>query len=202
MEITARSREALAWAAGFWDGEGCVSSLNTTGATNYPVFHIVQAGEEARAILQRVLDALQIPGSVTGPYTDKANPDRKPKYSMRISGLERVQAAAAMCWPWLSGTKKAQIKKALAAYHAVRPVNPVRTHCPRCGGEWVEPNIAYNPVNKSWRCRRCRRKNPDSARLNAQWRRVHVGADDEAFKRQTRSKNGPGYRPRAKPVRE
>jgi hypothetical protein len=50
--VSAR-REDLAWLAGFWDGEGCVSSLNTKHTKNYPVFSLSQAGDEGKELCER-----------------------------------------------------------------------------------------------------------------------------------------------------
>ncbi len=181
-----RSREGLAWVAGFWDGEGSVSCLDTKTSLGYPVFAIGQSGDEAVALLARVRDAVQIHCSITGPYTVPSRPHYKPKYELRISGFANVQALLAMCWPWLSETKKAQALRAIARFHYTHPVAPLRTHCPRCSSEWVEPNIVYNPANRSWRCRVCRRKNPDAARPAGQYRRKLLDADVNAPERRTR----------------
>lgn len=172
-----RSREDLAWVAGFWDGEGHTGTLNTTTTRGHPHFCISQAGDEASALLHRVLNILQVQGAVNGPYSFKNNPTWTPQHQLRISGFERVQAILAMCWPWLSVTKRQQAIKVLRTYHETHPPCKARTHCAKCGSEWVPPNIVYNPASRGWRCRVCRRKNPAASRPNGQYRRKHFDAD-------------------------
>lgn len=174
------SRESLAWVAGFWDGEGCVGIANTNTTRGHPTFSIVQASAEAPVILQRVLDAVQVPGSLNGPYEYPRQPTWAPRWQLRITGYERVQAVLAMCWPWLSQTKRDQARAALETFHRTHPAPKRRTHCPKCGCDWVEPNIAYHVGANVWRCRVCRRKNPARSRPNGQRRRVHLEADETA----------------------
>jgi hypothetical protein len=169
-----RSREDLAWLAGFWDGEGCVSSLNTNSARNYPVFALSQAGREGLELCERVARVAGIDASISGPVIPKGGNQRQPQWKVRISGYERVQALLAMCWPWLSRTKREQAVKALRAFHAVRTPPALRTQCPKRGSAWVEPNIVWHVAARGWRCRVCRRKNPESARPNGQHARKHV----------------------------
>lgn len=171
-----RNREDLAWVAGFWDGEGCVGITNTASIKSHPVFAVSQAGDEAAAILQRILDIVQVRGSVGGPYTAKDRPTWTPQHQLRIWGFEGVQAILAMCWPWLTETKKAQAIRAIRAFHETHPPSEPRTHC-KNGHEWREPNIAYSVTSNSWRCRVCRRKNPANERPNGQYRRVYLDAD-------------------------
>lgn len=177
MPQLGRSREDFAWLAGFWDGEGSVSPLNTAYSIHYPVFAVSQAGDEGEALCRRVARIAGVRASISGPII---KPGRSPVWKVRISGHERVQYLLAACWAWLSETKRAQAIRVLRAFLESRPTRMKRTHCPRCGCEWIEPNIAYNPANNSWRCRVCRRKNPAGARPAAQYRRVHFDADRTA----------------------
>jgi hypothetical protein len=163
-------REDLAWLAGFWDGEGCVSALNTENAKNYPVLSISQAGDEGKELCYRVAQIAGVRASISGPH--RGRPGNKPAWKVRISGHERVQAVMAACWPWLSRTKREQAALVLLAYRAIRPAKVQRTHCPKCTSEWVSPNIVYCEASRAWRCRVCRRKNP----VNAHPQRWHPRA--------------------------
>lgn len=96
----------LAWAAGFFDGEGCVSLLKS-GRHTYPQVGISQVD---RMVLDRVTEAVGF-GKVYGPYKTP----RKPQYLYSVYGFEKTQALMAFLWPWLSPVKRAQFKRILYA---------------------------------------------------------------------------------------
>jgi hypothetical protein len=154
-------REDLAWLAGFWDGEGCCSSLNTRNTHHYPVFSLSQAGPENEALCRRVARIAGGPACVSGPYVQRNH--WNPQWKVRISGREQVQAMVAACWPWLSQTKRDQATRVLTDYLSNHTPRLQRTSCPKCGSPWVEPNIVYVPAHKGWRCRVCRRRNPEAS---------------------------------------
>lgn len=151
-----RSKEDLAWLAGFWDGEGCVSPLKSGKYKYYPVFSLSQAGDEGYELCQRVLDSCGIFGGISGPYTSGTY---KPVYKVRISGYEKVQALLSMCWPWLSNTKRVQASAILTEYRKRHLADPPmsKTECAN-GHKRTKENGYYDPRNRSWRCRVCRRK--------------------------------------------
>ena len=96
------NREELAWAAGFFDGEG------STYLDPRPRLSISQNDV---VTLERFRDAVGL-GTV---HVQSAIYGRakKPVHQFRISGWRPVQAAVAMLWPWLSPIKKAQASRAL-----------------------------------------------------------------------------------------
>lgn len=158
-EVTPRSREALAWLAGFWDGEGCVS-LDKRHAT--PLFSLTQAGDEGEALCRRVLLASGIKGGVYPAPAQSRRRNWKPYYRVMVVGHQRVQALLAMCWPWLSDTKRAQAQRALDV-HRERKRNYVnhfaaKTHCPH-GHPYSEENtlvVSKSGGGVSRTCRTCR----------------------------------------------
>ena len=88
------SREDLAWAAGFFDGEGCFS-FSEAGH-----YICVSIGQTDREPLDRFRIAVGGLGKVLGPY-ELARPGRlskKPQYVYRANRFEHVQAIAAMLW--------------------------------------------------------------------------------------------------------
>jgi len=108
-------RERLAWAAGFFDGEGCFSF---SVAGKYVCVSVSQTDFEP---LLRFQEAVGI-GNILGPY-DMRKKDRwirKPQYVYRVNGYERVQAIAAMLWHWLGPAKRAQALHALAGEFELR----------------------------------------------------------------------------------
>jgi hypothetical protein len=102
-------REELAWAAGFFDGEGCVSLDKYA-----PRIHMPQID---RRVLERFQSAVMGLGSITGPY---ANRNWTPRYRYTTGGLEATQAVIAMLWQWLGPVKREQASRAFRAarYHA------------------------------------------------------------------------------------
>lgn len=113
------NREELAWAAGFFDGEGHVSfnHRKNTRSKGGLRFTVAQAD---RAVLDRMQRALGI-GRVKGPYGPYKT-QTKPFWIYMVGSFEEVQAAIAMMWSFLSPVKRAQAKVALqeaAISHAV-----------------------------------------------------------------------------------
>lgn len=100
---TTRSwRVALAWAAGFFDGDGCFS---LTRASRYPCVSITQQHPE---VLLRFAEAVGL-GKLYGPYRHRTKTlSTKPFCVLRVHGFAEVQAVAAMLWPWLGDMKRRQ----------------------------------------------------------------------------------------------
>ncbi len=108
------NREELAWAAGFYDGEGSFHSApgKVSKAGSYKLYvtaNISQATEEGRNRLLRFQSAVGGLGHVAGPYDQ----GKKPLYQWRSDKFEEVQAVVALLWFKLSSTKKAQATKVL-----------------------------------------------------------------------------------------
>jgi hypothetical protein len=103
-------REELAWAAGFFDGEG------TTHCRAYPTGRIevrITVAQTDMRPLTRLRDAVGF-GNINGPYMRKS-PNHQPIFVYAISTHEKVQAFIAMVWKWLSDVKREQATRALLA---------------------------------------------------------------------------------------
>lgn len=100
--MIALDREELAWAAGFFDGEGC---------TTYDVQHRlkVQIGQIDREVLDRFQRAVGGVGRIYGPYPTK----RYPQFRYQIHSHEGVQFVVAALWPWPGTIKRKQALNAL-----------------------------------------------------------------------------------------
>lgn len=98
----------LAWAAGFFDGEGNVSVSTRKKTFPQIVFQIAQTD---RRPLDRFARAVGN-GVVRGPYhhKDKAH---QPYFVLTLHGFERVKLAVDRIWPWLSTPKREQARCAL-----------------------------------------------------------------------------------------
>ena len=100
------NREELAWAGGFFSGEGSFTK-NGNGKL-YPRIHIGQSFSPESLI--RVQKALGL-GQINGPYLSPKG--ERNVYQLSINGFEQVQAAAAMMWPWLSTDKQEKAREVL-----------------------------------------------------------------------------------------
>lgn len=103
------NREKLAWAAGFFDGEGTTScsyagkgSVVRTLKLSIPQIH--------REELDRFRDAVLEFGSVGGPYY---YPNKNPIWRYQCWKYEHSQAIIAMLWTFLSTSKREQAANAL-----------------------------------------------------------------------------------------
>lgn len=94
-------RFELAWAAGFFDGEGCIRL-----ARGYPNLHL---GQTDRRPLDRFRAAVG-GGNVTGPY-DKRN--SRPMFQWTCYTREEVERIVNLLWPYLSEPKRESIGERL-----------------------------------------------------------------------------------------
>jgi hypothetical protein len=96
-------REGLAWAAGFYDGEGCTSgSANKVGKFQV---HVVVVQKDIRVLVK--FQTIVGVGTIYGPYKSTNC------YRFDAYGFEKAQAVVCMLWPWLSEIKREQAKGAL-----------------------------------------------------------------------------------------
>ena len=110
------NREDLAWAAGFFDGEGHVRcDLRPNGRASSLSISIEQRHREVLENFNNVTGRL---GQLKGPYPGYNNPARNPHYRLNIHGFEKIQAILAMLWPWLGRVKKEQFKLALLIWNS------------------------------------------------------------------------------------
>ena len=123
MEI---NREELAWAAGFYDGEGStgLNKYTTVGKKGkrrgywkrYPTMTIAQTGNGEE--LHRFNFAVGNIGKVYGPYgpygTNKQN--KQSYFQFHVNGFEKVQAVTAVLWKFMCSAKRNQSEDVLRRY--------------------------------------------------------------------------------------
>lgn len=112
------TREELAWAAGFIDGEGHIGThecqkSRPTDQRNYVAISI-NVSQCNRQPLDRLQKTLEL-GKVWGPYKKK-NKTHSDFYLFSVTGIERTQQALAKIWEWLGDIKKVQATEALRKY--------------------------------------------------------------------------------------
>jgi hypothetical protein len=101
----------LAWAAGFFDGEGSVCTRKRGGWRELWL-QVPQSGDTET--LYRFQRAVGI-GKVCGPW--QYRPNMLPSYRFDVRG-KMVEPVIKALWPYLSGPKRAQAEKAIDEYRA------------------------------------------------------------------------------------
>lgn len=156
-------REALAWAGGFFSGEGYtgLNKFNTKDKKGrdrshykrYPSMNISQTGNGEE--LHRFNKAVGNMGTVRGPYGPYST-TRKSYYQLTITSFGKVQATIAMLWPFLSIVKQAQANNVLKKFleQPDRAAEILRTHCKR-EHEYIKKNTYVAPKTGWRQCRKC-----------------------------------------------
>lgn len=121
----------LAWAAGFFDGEGTIC-LHTAkwngvkGEVTYPCLKVsvCQSGSFALELLTRFQNAVGV-GRIYGPRVYKNN---LPRWDWNACGFEESQNAIVALWKYLGPYKRDQAKKTLTTiskfYKSFVPPHP------------------------------------------------------------------------------
>ena len=157
MVSTLINHVELAWAAGFFDGEGStclVKRADRPHGAGAAALRMVVVQTDPRP-LARFQEAVGGLGTI-GPRTPRG--EHKPQWSWYASKFETIQAALAMLWPHLSQPKRDQATRCLQTWKAQRhEFGPAKkTHCVH-GHVFDEANTY---VHKSGRkCRTCARLN-------------------------------------------
>lgn len=110
-------REQLAWAAGFFDGEGYTGfSKRRNGDGTARTWRRIdlQVNQTSREVLDRFRLAVGM-GRVNGPY-NYVGSNKSDHWQFAASGFHQVQAVIARLWPFLTSTKRDQARNALLAY--------------------------------------------------------------------------------------
>lgn len=147
-------REELAWAAGFFDGEGCIGCyITSNGSRRYKAPRImIQIAQIHPEVLVRFKNAVGL-GRIKGPYPQR-NENSVEYWKFDQEGFVGGQAIIAQLWPFLSTVKKDDAIKAFKQYYDY--VN--RKECTLCGGT----NMKRDKRNHVY-CGECRSKKADKA---------------------------------------
>lgn len=132
--MTERSREELAWAAGIFDGEGYIGTVERkvpSHGRRVPRLEMRVSQYHDPEVIDRFAAALGV-GRVRHRVIKR---DGASEWLWASWGFEPVQASVAMLWPWLSGPKRRQAARALESYHGRRAVIGVREWRRRRGGQ-------------------------------------------------------------------
>lgn len=153
-----------AWAAGFFDGEGCFYS----GKGGRSVVTISQVDRE---VLDRFHAIVQC-GNVYGPQFAKKNQNQKPFYAWRCSSRADFDHVVYLLWPWLGTVKRKDAERVAALAGPGGNAQSRKTHCPQ-GHPYDETNTRWVRASRhateltGRQCRACHR-----VRNAEQWRRI------------------------------
>ena len=113
--VASRARE-LAWAAGFFDGEGSV--LATRGGTAPPRLYLPQASTEDQphSALLRFHRAVGDQGRISGPRYLPDAWSKRPQWRWEATSFEVVQSVVAMLWSQLGRVKRGEVRAAFGTY--------------------------------------------------------------------------------------
>ncbi len=118
VEVSHDRREELAWAGGFFSGEGSIalfSDSRTRRDYRYGSLYVTQATADGTTpvTLLRLSGALFGLGRVRGPFTRHDPWSKLPQYRWSIRSREGVQAALAAMWPWLGSRVRRKAEETL-----------------------------------------------------------------------------------------
>ena len=102
------ARTDLAWAAGFFDGEG---STYTAPANNNSSSIRIGISQNDPEVLERFAEAVGV-GRITGPHPYGTNP----RWNYQTGGLANVQYVLGQLWPWLGKVKLEQAREAARCF--------------------------------------------------------------------------------------
>jgi hypothetical protein len=107
----------LAWAAGFFDGEG------SAGAYFHRASKRLSLDINVTQVDRRVLDRFQVALLGIGRISRRipSNPNARPIYTWHSRSFEGFQATMAMLWQFLSPVKRAQLLDAQRRYLSQPP---------------------------------------------------------------------------------
>lgn len=100
------TREGLAWAAGLFEGEGCIA-VSRKG--NHTQWSMILASTD-HDVLERFLEVTGM-GSITGPFQREAN--HKPHWIWRTGKRANVYALAVALHPWLGVRRQERVMECL-----------------------------------------------------------------------------------------
>lgn len=106
------SREDLAWAAGLFEGEGCIrAATDRQSKARWEGRAYLDISQSEREVLDRFHQIVGTQfGKVYGPYP---KPNRKPYFRYMCTRFEQTQQIVILLWPWLSSRRRQQATLAL-----------------------------------------------------------------------------------------
>lgn len=105
------NREDVAWAAGLFEGEGCIKGRKYNGSM-YLRLHLNSTDRDT------VYRFAQIVGVGGIRYDEYENPNWSPQWCWYASSFEDVQAVIALLWRWFGDRRRARATQLLTEAQA------------------------------------------------------------------------------------
>lgn len=108
----------LAWAAGFFDGEGWVGARYAKVSKKQPLYRRIEVGigQVDPRVLERFQAAVGGVGTVKGPYAPDKRGGRQPRWYYQLAGPKTIWRIFWDLEPYLSPVKREQFLTALNWY--------------------------------------------------------------------------------------
>lgn len=143
LRATGATREDLAWAAGLFEGEGCIS-ISGSGPSFAPSCCMANADED---VMRRFFAIIGV-GSLRLDRRSERYERRKDLWTWRVSGYPSTQYAIALLWRWLGERRRARGIEILTRFRSQSGRR--RRQCKR-GHDLTLPNAR----NSAGNCRAC-----------------------------------------------
>lgn len=157
------SRENLAWAAGLFEGEGCITLSGKPPSGKRVVLELGMTDEDVVKKFHAIVGV----GHVGGPYHPSTRPNHhKPHWRWTVTGGRQAQAVLAALWPFLCLRRKAKAEEAIRFFAAQQVWTKHRKHCPK-GHEYTTENT-YLLSRGGRACKICARSQSKVAKLKKQ----------------------------------
>jgi hypothetical protein len=157
--------EEVAWAAGLFEGEGCISVYQREyGAKIQPQIRLGMTDADVVARFARIVGC----GSVTVSHGPKHQANGwKPLHQWVVYEAEKVRTVLNLLMPYLGERRSAKAREVLDRCVSVQSHNAKKTHCPR-GHELAGVNLVEEPFTARnghvYIARRCKTCRADQAR--------------------------------------
>lgn len=113
-----RPEEQIAWAAGLWDGEGCVSQMSHRTHEGYSILEASITQSSAAGMPEVLVRFREIvgAGAIYGPYD--AGPERHPVYRWKLLPTREIDRVMRLLSPQIGEVKRRQAEERLAVVNA------------------------------------------------------------------------------------
>lgn len=144
------TRENIAWAAGLFEGEGCI----TTQKGRAGRLDLISTDQD----VIRKFYAIVGVGRVNGPYRPNSSLGHKPQWRWSVSGFENIQALLAAFWTFLCERRRKRAIEVLSVGVHMLPANKHRKLKDVCGvGHVLSEDNKYKYPNGRVQCKLCRK---------------------------------------------